>query len=126
MNSTPAIEVSNLSFSYGTHKVLEEISFAVDSGDYYLIIGPNGGGKTTLIRLILGLLTPDTGTISIFGKNVRESQCIGYVPQYQTCDLSVPVTVHDFVRTGCLSGKNRPFRVYFKRWWDHSDNSRDL
>ncbi|MCL2460479.1 MAG: ATP-binding cassette domain-containing protein, partial [Euryarchaeota archaeon] len=51
-----AIEISHLSFSYGTHLVLDDISLSVHTGDYYLIIGPNGGGKTTLIRLILGLL----------------------------------------------------------------------
>ena len=112
-DTSVAIEISHLSFSYGTHLVLDDISLSVHTGDYYLIIGPNGGGKTTLIRLILGLLRPDHGTVSVFGKNATEGKKrIGYVPQYHTCDFSLPMTVHDFVRMGCLSEKKGPFRRY--------------
>ena len=110
---SPAIEISHLSFSYGTHQVLDDITLSVRAGDYYLIIGPNGGGKTTLIRLILGILQPDFGSVSIFGKSVSEGKkSIGYVPQYHTCDFSVPMTVKNFVRMGCLSEKNGPWRRY--------------
>jgi len=113
LDTSVALEISHLSFSYGTHLVLDDVSLSVHIGDYYLIIGPNGGGKTTLIRLILGLLTPDHGTVSVFGKNATEGKKrIGYVPQYHTCDFSLPMTVHDLVRMGCLSEKKGPFRRY--------------
>ena len=83
-NVKKCIEVSNVSFSYNGQPVLDNISFSVNTGEYLGIIGPNAGGKTTLIKIILGLLKPDTGTVRIFGQDIKEfkeKSLIGYVPQ---------------------------------------------
>ena len=98
------IEVSNVSFSYNGQPVLDNISFSVNTGEYLGIIGPNGGGKTTLIKIILGLLKPDTGTVRIFGKDIKEfkeKSLIGYVPQRISQVASqFPATVKEVIETG--------------------------
>lgn len=98
------IEVSNLSFSYGNEKVLENISFEIKSGSYIGIIGPNGGGKSTLLLLLLGLLKPQSGSIKIFGQPLAELKNrfeIGYVPQHTSQDnLNFPATVYEVVESG--------------------------
>jgi len=97
------ISVSNVSFSYNGGKVLTDASFSVGSGDFVSIIGPNGGGKTTLAKLLLGLIVPDTGTIEIMGKSPAKSRTeIGYVPQYSNFDIKFPVSVLDVVLMGKL------------------------
>lgn len=70
MNNT-AIEAHNLSFSYGTLPVLENVSFAVPEGSYTALIGANGAGKSTLLKLLLGELTPTAGTLSLLGTPIR-------------------------------------------------------
>ncbi len=95
------ISLKQISFSYGHQRVLEDVSFDVAEGDFLGMIGPNGGGKTTLLRLILGLIKPESGTISVLGKSprhVRES--IGYVSQYTEVDRRFPLTVYDVVAMG--------------------------
>ena len=72
--------VHNLSFKYGKHEVLTDISFNVNEGDYVGIVGPNGSGKTTLIKVILGLFSSFEGEIK-FAKRVRDKSFIGYLPQ---------------------------------------------
>lgn len=99
------IKLDNVSFSYDEHTtVLEGISFAVHKGDYLGIIGPNGGGKTTLIKIILGLLHPTEGAVQLFGKDrhdFKERYRIGYVPQRVTqTDKNFPATVFEVVRSG--------------------------
>jgi zinc transport system ATP-binding protein len=104
------IEVKELSFSYGTNHVLDGISFSVREREMVTVVGPNGGGKTTLLLLMLGLLHPDTGTILIKGKKPDQVQkSIGYVPQYTHFDLDFPVNVFDVVLMGRL---NKPFGFY--------------
>ncbi|MBI4004948.1 metal ABC transporter ATP-binding protein [Candidatus Roizmanbacteria bacterium] len=91
------IEISNLSYSYGANKILEHISFSVRESDYIGIIGPNGGGKTTLLKILLGLLRPQEGTVKIFDK----STVIGYVPQRIAQEnMSFPATVYEVVESG--------------------------
>ena len=81
------ISVQNLSFSYDKKTpVLEDINFSVEKGKFVGIFGPNGGGKTTLLMLILGLLTPTAGRLEIQGK-------IGYVPQVRRFDRQFPISV---------------------------------
>lgn len=98
------IEVNNLSFSYNGHEVLKDINFSIHKGDYLGIIGPNGGGKTTLLKLILKLLTPSGGNIKLFGKDIdqfRDWSKISYIPQKVTSSASdFPATVKEVVAMG--------------------------
>jgi zinc transport system ATP-binding protein len=95
-HSKNIIEIKNMSFSYfKDYPVLKDISLNIHYGDYLGIIGPNGGGKSTLIKLILGLLKPDAGTIKVFANSV------GYVAQKTNdIDSRFPVTVYDVVSMG--------------------------
>lgn len=98
------IEVKNLSFSYDGATVLEDISFAVRSGDYLAVIGPNGSGKTTLVKILLGLYKATSGSIKIFGNDIshfKERHRIGYVPQnLNQSEYSFPATVYEIVKSG--------------------------
>lgn len=98
------IEVKNLNFSYQGSPVLENVSFAVHCGEYLGIVGPNGGGKTTLLKLLLGLLEPDSGSVEVFGyppRKLRERFRIGYVPQgISHANPQFPATVDEIVRSG--------------------------
>ncbi|MEK7528372.1 MAG: metal ABC transporter ATP-binding protein [Patescibacteria group bacterium] len=91
----PIISVRDVNVIYGDQKVLDGISFDVMEGDYLGIIGPNGGGKTTLLRVILGLLKPDSGSVEI------NAGRIGYVPQrISQREMNFPATVEEVVRSG--------------------------
>ena len=97
------IEVNNLSFKYNRHMILDNISFSVRNGEYLGMIGPNGGGKTTLVKILLGLLDPFKGQVKIFGHDVKLSKdrhLIGYVPQKISETIYFPATVEEVVRTG--------------------------
>ena len=87
-----AIQVRDLSFSYDEIPVLTDVHFDIYPLDTVCIVGPNGGGKTTLIKLILGLLTPDQGSVRIYGgKPKDERRRIGYVPQSVQHDARFPI-----------------------------------
>ena len=100
----PIFNVKNLSFSVRDQAILSNISFEIFNGDYIAIIGPNGGGKTTLIRILLGLNKPTEGSVQIYGKKLssfREWHKIGYVPQRASLiDENFPATVLDVVKMG--------------------------
>jgi zinc transport system ATP-binding protein len=98
--------VCNLSFAYDKESVLENVSFEYDSGDFLAIVGPNGGGKSTLLKLILGLLRPTSGTIEL------SSREIGYVPQNTMPNGEFPISVLDVALMGRL--KNNRFGFYGK------------
>ncbi len=101
---TAIISFSGVDFSYNGAQVLEGVSFGIERGDFATVIGPNGGGKTTLAKLLLGLLEPDQGRISVLGESPeRASRRIGYVPQYSQFDPQFPITVLDVVLMGRLS-----------------------
>lgn len=102
------IEVKNLDFAYNQEAVLKDVNLTIRKEDFVAIIGPNGGGKTTLLKLILGLLIPAKGTIHVDGKSPQEaSPCIGYVPQNVHINRGFPVTVIDVVLMGKLNPKQR-------------------
>ncbi len=102
----PAIEITDVCYSYDKRvPVLDGVSMRVESGSVVTIVGPNGGGKTTLFRLILGLLAPDRGVVRVLGGPPAETRArIGYVPQHFACDPLFPVRVEEVVRMGCLGG----------------------
>jgi zinc transport system ATP-binding protein len=101
------IEIDNVTFSYGKETVLENVSLKIHKGDYIGLIGPNGGGKTTLLKVVLGLLPLQKGTIRLFGENVDKFDqwnLIGYVAQRSGENAgNFPVTVWDVV--GMARGK---------------------
>ena len=103
----PIFDVENLSFSVHGQAILQNISFQVFNGEYIAVIGPNGGGKTTLIRMLLGLEKPTSGEIRIFGKKLKlfkEWHKIGYVPQRAShVDANFPATVEDIVKMGRIA-----------------------
>lgn len=101
---TAVLSIDALSFAYRDVLVLKDISFGVEKGEFVGIIGPNGGGKTTLLKLILGFLQPDGGSIAVFGKPpVKARHQIAYVPQGLHFDREFPISVLELVLQGRLS-----------------------
>jgi len=106
--NTPVIEIKNLSFGYNGHQILKDINLAVKPGDFMAIIGPNGGGKTTLLKLILGLLEPAGGSIKVLGQPpIQAAHRIGYVPQEIHTNKDFPITVQNVVLMGRIQGSRR-------------------
>ena len=110
--TNPIIQVDGLSASYDHKTVLSQVNLTVYEHDFLGVIGPNGGGKTTLIKSILGLHQPDTGKIRFFkqGKEVPEIK-MGYLPQYNTIDKKFPISVYEVILSG-LSKQKSLFRRY--------------
>lgn len=105
---SPVIKITDLNFSYQEHPVLEEVNLEVSEGELGSIVGPNGGGKTTLLKLILGLLKPDSGRIEIFGESPEKARRkIGYMPQHAHLDPLFPVSVLNVVLMGQLGEQNK-------------------
>lgn len=101
---TSVVSFEKVFFSYHDASILQDISFSIQPGDFIGIIGPNGGGKTTLLKLIMGFLKPNSGKIEIFGSSPQASiQRISYVPQSLRFDRQFPISVLELVLGGRLS-----------------------
>ncbi|SFR70947.1 zinc transport system ATP-binding protein [Halogeometricum rufum] len=101
--SEPVVDLADVTFGYTATPVVEDVSLAIDPGEYVAIVGPNGSGKSTLMQLMLGLLAPDTGTARLFGERaVRfdDGERIGYVAQQASAAKEMPITVREVVKMG--------------------------
>ena len=107
MNNESAISVRNLNFAYNGHTVLSDVSLDIAQGEYVGVIGPNGGGKTTFLKLVLGLLEPKNGEISLLGETPSQARRfgrVGYVPQRAVqFEKRFPATVLEVVQSGLTS-----------------------
>ncbi len=113
MNSILTFE--NVNFTYGEIPVIIDASFCLHAGKPMCVVGPNGGGKTTLLKLILGITQPDSGTIKILGKSpMKARQDIGYMPQSIRFDPKFPITVDEVVGMGLM----KPWQLGF---WNKPD-----
>ena len=100
----PVIDVQHVGFGYDDKQVLDDITFQVVAGEFVAVIGPNGGGKTTLLKLLMGFLKPNAGTIHLFGHVPgTNSEQVGYVPQVLRFDRQFPISVLEVVLSGRLS-----------------------
>ena len=103
MSDAPAVETTGVCFSYNADPVLVDVNISVPRLDLAAIVGPNGGGKTTLLKLMLGLLEPDCGEVRVFGERPRDvTKRMGYVPQDFSYDRTLPITALDVVLMGRL------------------------
>ncbi len=99
----PVIDIRSLNFSYGSVPTLSGIDLRVAEGEFLGIVGPNAGGKSTLLKLILGLLQPQSGSISVLSRAASAaSRLLGYVPQYPSFPRDFPITVEQVVQLGRL------------------------
>jgi zinc transport system ATP-binding protein len=113
--SMTIVAVEHLSFRYNSVEVLSDVSFDVTAGDYVGLVGPNGSGKTTAIKVILGLIKQTKGMVSLFGtktNDFRDWRRIGYLPQKHThFNPHFPATVREIVSSGLFSTKKFPKRI---------------
>jgi len=111
----PLVEFDNVAFSYGEVPALRRVNLHIHEKELAWIVGPNGGGKTTLLKLMLGLLTPDQGSVKLFGDEpVSQRHRVGYMPQTPNLDQSYPALVKDVVLMGRL-GSGRGFGFFGTR-----------
>ena len=105
------IDIDSVDYSYASVPVLENVSLQIHEGEFIGVIGPNAGGKSTLLKLILGLFQPDSGTIRIKHSEQNDlAGLIGYVPQHITFSRDFPITVQDVVMLGHVTSQSRFFR----------------
>ncbi|BDQ35154.1 metal ABC transporter ATP-binding protein [Pseudodesulfovibrio portus] len=101
--SENVIEFRGVSFSHGGTVILEDVNLSIEAGDYLAVLGPNGGGKSTLLKLMLGLIRPDSGVVRILGEEPGAAGGrIGYLPQHTHVAQSFPISVLDAVCMGLV------------------------
>lgn len=104
MTNTKVIEIENVSYSYDNTPALQNVTMSIEKGDFVGIIGPNGGGKTTLLKLILALIKPDSGTIKLLGDSPQKTRSLaGYIPQETNLNKTFPISVRDVILMGLVS-----------------------
>lgn len=106
------IEIKEVTVLYDTKPVLKSVSLDVWENDFLGVIGPNGGGKTTLLKIMLGLMKPASGKVSFFERGTCVSSLkIGYLPQVNPIDKRFPISVYEVISSG-LAGEKKPFRDF--------------
>lgn len=119
------IKFENVSFCYQIKPILKDVNLSIEEGDFIGIIGPNGGGKTTLLKLLMGMLIPHRGHINVFGKDPKDIRDkIGYVPQSYNMDRSFPITTLELVLLGMLNKSK--FGFFSKKLKDEAKDLLDL
>lgn len=109
MTKTPVITFQDVSFAYEAAPIVENVNLTISRGELLCVVGPNGGGKTTLLKLMLGLIKPDTGRVRVFDLPPTQARHrIGYVPQHNNYDPQFPITALDIVLMGRLQSRWRP------------------
>ncbi len=113
MSGEYAVYIENLSVHYGHTPAIMGVCLNVSDGEYLGIIGPNGGGKSTLLKAILGLIPVSSGNISIYGGNAHKNRSlVGYVPQFALLNRKFPISLFEVVLTGHLKQGIAPFFRY--------------
>lgn len=117
---SPVIDIRSLSFSYGSVPALSGIDLQVAEGEFLGIVGPNAGGKSTLLKLILGLLRSQSGSIRVLNRaSTAASRSLGYVPQYPSFSRDFPITVEQVVQLGRLGldqNSGQPGSKWYALW----------
>ncbi len=122
MNNNTIIKIENMSAGYEKKTVLQNINLEITEKDFLGIIGPNGGGKTTLMKVILGLLEPTEGKITYYDNGIlTERQEIGYLPQYNSIDKKFPISVYEVI----LSGLNRQKNLFRRFTKEHHERVKE-
>lgn len=122
MSNDTVVELKDLNFRYAKRLVLENIHLSIYKNDFLAIIGPNGGGKSTLIECILGVHSPETGSIKLFGESPNNTrQKVGYLAQYNPHERHYPITVEEVVQMGCLT--NNPLGFFSKSSLNAAENA---
>ncbi|WP_243361858.1 metal ABC transporter ATP-binding protein [Fundidesulfovibrio terrae] len=116
-----AIELSGVSYGYDVSPALQDVSLHVPKGEYLAVLGPNGGGKTTLLKLLLGLIQPSSGTVRVLGgEPSRASGRVGYMPQFTASGRAFPISVLQTVLMGRLTQRS------YWPWWPKADRDKAL
>ncbi len=111
LQEVPLLEIDHITSGYENAQVLQDVSVKISSGQFVAVVGPNGGGKTTLLRTILGAIRPTMGKVALRGQPITEGSLgrIGFVPQLETIDWNFPITVEEVILMG-LYRKNHWLR----------------
>ena len=118
----PLVNLENVDAGYNGKKILRSVNLKINPHDFIGIIGPNGGGKTTLLKVIIGLIIPYTGKVSysFSEKNEDFRKFIGYLPQQSNIDRTFPISVREIILSGLISGKSF-FKKYSKDDFNQAD-----
>lgn len=114
-NLTTVVQLNDVSFAYPQRPILQHLCWQIPVGAFVALIGPNGGGKSTLLKLLLGLLTPHQGEVYVLGQTPHlAAPKVGYVPQFASFRRDFPISVLEVVLQGCFSRQ---------RWWGGWDQT---